>query len=150
MRHGATRDKFRQEKGILCFEMEAAGLMDNFPCLVIRGICDYADETKADEWQRCDGRQDSEDHEPDFEMENLAGWYRYLVQANPDENVKFLDALRASMDGFQALKFSSSAEDGVRKLRAARVGCRAAREAHGRGRRLLQKESSPAQRRPWR
>ena len=24
-----------QELGILCFEMEAAGLMDNFPCLVI-------------------------------------------------------------------------------------------------------------------
>jgi hypothetical protein len=38
--------------GILCFEMEAAGLMDNFPCLVIRGISDYADSYKRDEWQR--------------------------------------------------------------------------------------------------
>ena len=27
-----------QELCILCFEMEAAGLMDNFPCLVIREI----------------------------------------------------------------------------------------------------------------
>ncbi|KAK4496534.1 hypothetical protein PRZ48_012514 [Zasmidium cellare] len=36
----------------LCFEMEAAGLMNAFPCLVIRGICDYADENKNDEWQR--------------------------------------------------------------------------------------------------
>lgn len=36
----------------LCFEMEAAGLMNTFPCLVIRGICDYADEYKDDTWQR--------------------------------------------------------------------------------------------------
>jgi hypothetical protein len=31
--------------------MEAAGLMDNFPCVVIRGICDYADSHKNKEWQ---------------------------------------------------------------------------------------------------
>lgn len=32
--------------------MEAAGLMNNFPCVVIRGICDYADSHKSDRWQR--------------------------------------------------------------------------------------------------
>jgi nucleoside phosphorylase len=31
--------------------MEAAGLMDDFPCLVIRGICDYADSHKNKRWQ---------------------------------------------------------------------------------------------------
>jgi nucleoside phosphorylase len=31
--------------------MEAAGLMDNFPCIVIRGICDYADSHKNKDWQ---------------------------------------------------------------------------------------------------
>jgi nucleoside phosphorylase len=36
----------------VCFEMEAAGLMNNFPCLVIRGVCDYGDESKNDDWQR--------------------------------------------------------------------------------------------------
>ncbi|KAK3175410.1 hypothetical protein K4F52_010288 [Lecanicillium sp. MT-2017a] len=36
----------------ICFEMEAAGIMDRFPCLVIRGICDYADSHKNDRWQR--------------------------------------------------------------------------------------------------
>jgi hypothetical protein len=51
MRHGATREKLRREKGILCFEMEAAGLIDNFPCLVIRGICDYSDTHKSKHWQ---------------------------------------------------------------------------------------------------
>jgi nucleoside phosphorylase len=36
----------------LCFETEAAGLMNDFPCLVIRGICDYCDSHKNDQWQR--------------------------------------------------------------------------------------------------
>ncbi|OJD33131.1 pfs domain-containing protein [Diplodia corticola] len=34
----------------VCIEMEAAGLMNSFPCLVIRGICDYADSHKNDAW----------------------------------------------------------------------------------------------------
>jgi nucleoside phosphorylase len=37
--------------GVLCFEMEAAGLMNSFPCLVVRGICDYADSHKNKRWQ---------------------------------------------------------------------------------------------------
>lgn len=60
---------------------------------------------------------DSEERQPDFELNNLAGWYRYLVQTYPDENVNFLAALKECMDGFQTLKFSSE-EDGGRKLRA--------------------------------
>ncbi|KAI8265624.1 hypothetical protein K4K58_011032 [Colletotrichum sp. SAR11_239] len=52
MKDGPTRDKHSQELGgVLCFEMEAAGLMNNFPCLVIRGICDYADAHKNKQWQ---------------------------------------------------------------------------------------------------
>jgi nucleoside phosphorylase len=31
--------------------MEAAGLMNSFQCLVIRGICDYADSHKNKRWQ---------------------------------------------------------------------------------------------------
>ncbi|KAG9514605.1 purine and uridine phosphorylase, partial [Aureobasidium melanogenum] len=48
---GRTREKLMQEHNILCFEMEAAGIMNNFPCLVIRGISDYADSHKNDQWQ---------------------------------------------------------------------------------------------------
>jgi nucleoside phosphorylase len=51
MKHGGTRDRWARELSILCFEMEAAGLMDHFPCLVIRGICDYADSHKNKKWQ---------------------------------------------------------------------------------------------------
>jgi nucleoside phosphorylase len=45
------RDKFSHDKDVLCFDMEAAGLMNHFPCLVIRGICDYSDTHKNKEWQ---------------------------------------------------------------------------------------------------
>ncbi|KAL2160080.1 hypothetical protein VTH06DRAFT_1735 [Thermothelomyces fergusii] len=45
------RDRLADEHGVLCFEMEAAGLMNHFPCLVIRGISNYADSHKNDEWQ---------------------------------------------------------------------------------------------------
>lgn len=51
MKDAMTRDKLAAEKNVLCFEMEAAGLMNRFPCLVIRGICDYADSHKNEEWQ---------------------------------------------------------------------------------------------------
>jgi nucleoside phosphorylase len=51
MQHGVTRDRLRQEHGILCFEMEAAGLMNSFPCIVIRGVCDYSDSHKNKRWQ---------------------------------------------------------------------------------------------------
>ncbi|KAL4778137.1 hypothetical protein BJX76DRAFT_352839 [Aspergillus varians] len=51
MKHGRTRDQLARELGILCFEMEAAGLMNDFQCLVIRGICDYSDSHKNKQWQ---------------------------------------------------------------------------------------------------
>ncbi|BAE61500.1 unnamed protein product [Aspergillus oryzae RIB40] len=51
MRHGLTRDRIAREHNVLCFEMEAAGLMDQFACLVIRGISDYSDTHKNDQWQ---------------------------------------------------------------------------------------------------
>jgi energy-coupling factor transporter ATP-binding protein EcfA2 len=54
-----------------------------------------------------DETADKEEREPDFELNNLAGWYRSLVTTFPDENVKFLDSLKRSMDGFLTLKFSS-------------------------------------------
>ncbi|KAK2026468.1 kinesin light chain [Colletotrichum zoysiae] len=37
------RDKLAKEHGVLCFEMEAAGALTDFRCLIIRGISDYCD-----------------------------------------------------------------------------------------------------------
>ncbi|CAI7639764.1 unnamed protein product [Penicillium glandicola] len=45
-----SRDELRQ-LGAYCMEMEAAGLMNNYPCLVIRGISNYADSHKNKEWE---------------------------------------------------------------------------------------------------
>jgi hypothetical protein len=52
MKCGVRRDQISaaHDNG-LCFEMEAVGLMYRFPCLVIRGICDYSDSHKNHEWQ---------------------------------------------------------------------------------------------------
>jgi nucleoside phosphorylase len=51
IKDAAKRDQLRKDLQVLCVEMEAAGLMDDFPCLVIRGICDYADSHKNKRWQ---------------------------------------------------------------------------------------------------
>ncbi|KAF0636529.1 hypothetical protein FPSE5266_11240 [Fusarium pseudograminearum] len=52
MKDAVTRDRVAQELDIICFEMEAAGLIDVLPCLPIRGICDYSDSHKAKDWQK--------------------------------------------------------------------------------------------------
>lgn len=44
------RDDLAQEHGVICFEMEAAGALTDFPCMVIRGISDYCDSHKNDQW----------------------------------------------------------------------------------------------------
>ncbi|KAM3548309.1 hypothetical protein MY1884_009233 [Beauveria asiatica] len=51
MKDSTVRNKIANEAGILCFDMESAGLMDQVPSLIIRGICDYADSHKNKTWQ---------------------------------------------------------------------------------------------------
>ncbi|EEH40231.2 hypothetical protein PAAG_02286 [Paracoccidioides lutzii Pb01] len=46
-----TRDRLAKAHGILCYEMEAAGIMHILRCLVIRGICDYSESHKNKRWQ---------------------------------------------------------------------------------------------------
>src|SRR5579863_9814853 len=50
---------------------------------------------------------DSEERQPDYELENIAGWYRHLVGASPAENVEFLASMKSALDGFQNLRFAS-------------------------------------------
>jgi hypothetical protein len=49
VKDAGKRDIFSE---CLCFETEAAGPMNDFPCLVIRGICDYCHSHKNDQWQK--------------------------------------------------------------------------------------------------
>lgn len=53
VKDGIFRDEVNSRFGgnVLCFEMEAAGLMNEFRCVVVRGICDYADSHKPKHWQ---------------------------------------------------------------------------------------------------
>lgn len=53
VKDAVVRDRIDQTLGgnVLCIEMEAAGLMNNFPCIVVRGICDFADLHKKKDWQ---------------------------------------------------------------------------------------------------
>jgi nucleoside phosphorylase len=52
IRSAAERDQVSAAfSSVLCFEIEAAGLINNFLCLVIRGICDYTDLHKNKRWQ---------------------------------------------------------------------------------------------------
>ncbi|KAL4925790.1 5'-methylthioadenosine/S-adenosylhomocysteine nucleosidase family protein [Aspergillus undulatus] len=46
-----ARDELGSKYNVICFEMEAAGVMNAFDCLVIRGVSDYADSHKNDLWQ---------------------------------------------------------------------------------------------------
>ena len=52
MKDPQMRDKISQKyHNALCFEMEAAGVMDDKSCLIIRGIADYADSHENGIWQ---------------------------------------------------------------------------------------------------
>jgi hypothetical protein len=72
---GVARDEAKAALGALCFEREAAGLMDNFPCLVIRGICDYADSHKSALWR-------------DFATTSAAACTKELLEMMPPQEVQ--------------------------------------------------------------
>ncbi|GIC89471.1 uncharacterized protein Aud_005886 [Aspergillus udagawae] len=51
MKNAKERDMIsKSSEGAICFEMEAAGLMNDFRCIVVRGISNYADSHRNDIW----------------------------------------------------------------------------------------------------
>jgi nucleoside phosphorylase len=52
IKNGELRDELAKQDGILCFEMEVAGALADFPCIVICGISDYCDSHKNNQWHR--------------------------------------------------------------------------------------------------
>jgi len=66
---------------------------------------------------KMDEAADAEDFYPDFELENLAGWYRHLLEVDPDGNDAFRASMKEVLPGFLNLRFSSE-DDGAKKLRA--------------------------------
>lgn len=53
MKSGVDRNQIAQDHKVIAFEMEAAGIWDmpNLSCLVVKGVCDYADSHKNKRWQ---------------------------------------------------------------------------------------------------
>lgn len=50
-KYAINRDLVSGQVNAKCFEMESAGVMDVLACLPVRGICDYSDSHKSEEWQ---------------------------------------------------------------------------------------------------
>jgi nucleoside phosphorylase len=53
VRDALLRDRLAAEHDVLCFESEAAGIMDHFPCAVVRGVAGYADSHTTTAWHGC-------------------------------------------------------------------------------------------------
>ncbi|CAH0028934.1 unnamed protein product [Clonostachys rhizophaga] len=51
MKSGKDRDRIAAAHDLIAFEMEGAGILDQVPCIVIKGVCDYADSHKNKTWQ---------------------------------------------------------------------------------------------------
>lgn len=51
MKSGTMRDQVARDENIVAFEMEGNGIWEQFPCLIIKGISDYADCHKNKKWQ---------------------------------------------------------------------------------------------------
>ncbi|KUL86065.1 hypothetical protein ZTR_06457 [Talaromyces verruculosus] len=51
MKSGQHRNETAAQHNLIAFEMEASGVCGNLPCLVIKGVCDYADSHKNKHWQ---------------------------------------------------------------------------------------------------
>jgi nucleoside phosphorylase len=45
------RDKIASQEKVIAFEMEGAGVWDEVPCVVVKGVCDYADSHNYNGWQ---------------------------------------------------------------------------------------------------
>lgn len=52
IRSSKHRDAMNAADGVIGFEMEGAGVWDNFPTVIIKGVCDYADSHKNKKFQR--------------------------------------------------------------------------------------------------
>ncbi|KAK9857762.1 hypothetical protein MYU51_019987 [Penicillium brevicompactum] len=87
MKDAVQRDRLQQQHGILCFEMEAGGLMNGLDCLVIRGICDYSDSHKNKRWQP-------------YAAAVAAGYAKELVCSLPIQSPKRVSSLSSNFENW--------------------------------------------------
>ncbi|KAF5494939.1 Vegetative incompatibility protein HET-E-1 [Colletotrichum siamense] len=51
MKSGLDRDRIAREQDLVAFEMEGAGIWNQFPCIIVKAVCDYADSHKNKNYQ---------------------------------------------------------------------------------------------------
>jgi nucleoside phosphorylase len=88
MRNGKERDEIARRHSALCFEMEAAGIMDNVQYLPIRGICDYSDSHKDKVWQ-------------DYAATTAAAYARELLEVIPTIPTTHWDLISMQKDAYR-------------------------------------------------
>ncbi|KAL3293495.1 NACHT and ankyrin domain protein [Colletotrichum asianum] len=113
------RDELAKEHIVICFEMEAAGLSDALPSIVVRGICDYADSQKNKEWQK-------------YAAATAAAYTKELISTmTPSESISLAQAQTSQLDQFP-LALSSRREALLESLRFEQIDARQAtiKEAH--------------------
>ncbi|CAG7561908.1 unnamed protein product [Fusarium equiseti] len=91
IKNAVERDELAKRDNVICFEMEAAGIMDDFPCLVIRGISDYADSYKRWDWQP-------------YASAVAAAYGRKLLHTISPIGVKEMKAMRKITQGVQRIE----------------------------------------------
>ncbi|KAL7794257.1 nucleoside phosphorylase domain-containing protein [Trichoderma ceciliae] len=52
MKSDAHRDEISREENVIAFETEGAGAWEEMPCIIVKGVCNYADCHKSDKWMR--------------------------------------------------------------------------------------------------
>ncbi|KAH8172088.1 kinesin light chain [Sarocladium implicatum] len=103
MKSGSLRDSISRDLGgVICFEMEAAGIMDNFPCLVIRGICDYSDAHKHDLWQP-------------YAAATAAAYAKSLLKIIPGSNLDQVETISEALDKYSSDVSRTGGSEGMVK-----------------------------------
>jgi nucleoside phosphorylase len=51
MKSAEERDRIAKIDDIIAFEIEAGGVWEEVPCIIVKGVCDYADSHKNKKWQ---------------------------------------------------------------------------------------------------
>jgi nucleoside phosphorylase len=50
IKNGTLKDDLAKQYNVLCFKIETAGALADFPCIIIREISDYYNSHKNDQW----------------------------------------------------------------------------------------------------
>lgn len=51
MKSGTHPDAIAKQENAIAFKVEGAGVWAEVPCIVVKGVCDYADFHKSNRWQ---------------------------------------------------------------------------------------------------